>query len=199
MFATCTWLMVQDKMSDYFEHSKPEMCDLNEKGVSAERLDVLREEATAFNHLLRSIEFEKKDDSANAASLEASKSFYEFLSKGPDTHSTSNGDRLSEAGWALHSQLGRLPIEERRALLRLITEQNQPMAAAEPAMPAVKVQKDSQGLMEDLTITFPLPMKDNPGQAKTYLDEYFTFRSLEVCRPGPILQHGYIVPNQWLK
>lgn len=131
--------------SHYYRDRKPEMCDLNERGVSAELLGVLRDEAVAFNQLLRSIEFDKRGESADAATLEASKSFYKFLSKAPDTHSTSNGDRLEAAGDALHSQLWSLPIEERRALLRLITEQNQPMAAAEPAMPAVKVEKYSQG------------------------------------------------------
>ena len=163
-------------MADTTPQKDPGRCDTQDRGVTPARLEELKNEAHAFNQLLRIHETGAPRDAAfQVAALKANKEFYAFL---PEEHDLSGGS--FEASKAFYEQATRLPIGERRKILELTRDENHAMHDKDPSMPLMVTDLSPAAFINTLDL---------------HIDggEYYTFHYLGMC--AEIKPTGDIPPN----
>ena len=92
-----------------------------------------------------------------------------------------------------------MEVGELKKLAYIVQEQNNSMAATDPAMPRLDITMDHSAFIDEKTVHYPLPFsRDASGHAKDYVAELFTFHYLGMCAeqpPKPLMP--YHVESGW--
>jgi hypothetical protein len=128
-------------------------CDGKDHGVTPERQEALNREAVAFNQLLRASDSLPPGPSRDAVIRDANKVLDDFLPKQRPWESSHNLIMdYGDTGEALYHQLIEMPVGERKALIKALTDYNRSMADAdkEHRMPNFSTNIDDRGFFSKM-------------------------------------------------
>jgi hypothetical protein len=144
------------QMTDRPEPPQSDPCDGVDHGVSPQRVQVLANDASAFNW---SLHMNRTDD-----------------------HARTHVDQAQAAGKAFWQELILAPIGERKLLVRLTSLENKLMANEDPAMPRLEFDMDSSTFLKKLTINYPLPFStDKDGKPKEFVRMDLVYQGWGMC------------------
>ncbi|HEY9778510.1 MAG TPA: hypothetical protein V6C81_32430 [Planktothrix sp.] len=132
-------------MADLSPAGDPGKCDTKDRGVTPARLEVLKNEAHAFNEFLRVTEGTPSKTRNKATIQQDEKDFYSYL---PGHHDLT-GDSF-DAAKAFWEQVTELPIGERRQLLALTQAENDEIRKTNSKMPHMVLNMDSSAFINSL-------------------------------------------------
>ncbi len=144
-------------MSDLVQ-TQPAACDGIDHGTTPARLKELKEEAHAFNNLLRVNEQEAHGKKHENQAADADKAFYDLLpatiTTADTTYQASDEGRAFHASQSFYEQVTQMPVGERKALLKATMDENAAMAAKDPLFPAMTLSMDSSTFVNSINVQY---------------------------------------------